>query len=215
MDLVIRSPRIPVLGETIIGGDFRTVPGGKGANQAVAAGRLGAQVSMVGCVGQDDFATSLLNSLAEAEVDHSYVIQDPSAATGVALITVDDAGENSIVVAPGANMRLSPIDIDAIEPVIAAANVLLLQLESPLETVTRAAEIAHAHGATVVLNPAPAPATMRSSEQMVRRMLPCNSITLRLPARWCRPSTFWVINVNFGKRCSSSASARWPGLGLA
>jgi ribokinase len=158
MDLVIRSPRIPVPGETIIGGDFQTVPGGKGANQAVAAGRLGAQVSMVGCVGQDAFAASLLNSLAEAGVDHTYVIQDPAAATGVALITVDDAGENSIVVASGANMRLSPINVDDAEPVIAAANVLLLQLESPLETVIRAAEIAHANGVTVVLNPAPAPA---------------------------------------------------------
>lgn len=157
MDLVIRSPRIPVPGETIIGGDFRTVPGGKGANQAVAAGRLGAQVSMVGRVGQDDFAASLLDNLAEAGVDHANVIQDPAAATGVALITVDDAGENTIVVASGANMRLSPIDVNAAEPVIAAAKVLLLQLESPLETVIRAAEVAHAHEVTVVLNPAPAP----------------------------------------------------------
>ncbi len=156
MDLVARAPRIPRPGETIIGGDFCTVPGGKGANQAVAAARLGAQVSMIGQVGRDAFAQALLDNLAAAGVDHSFVAQDPDAATGVALIVVDDAGENSIVVAPGANMRLSPTDVDEAESVVAAADALLLQLESPLETVTRAAEVARAHGVTVVLNPAPA-----------------------------------------------------------
>jgi len=156
MDLVARSPRIPQPGETIIGGDFQTVPGGKGANQAVAAARLGAQVSMVGRVGRDTFAGPLLDNLATAGIDHSFVTQDPQAATGVALIVVDDAGQNSIVVASGANMRLSPADVDRAEAAIAGADVLLLQLESPLETVTRAAEVARAHGANVILNPAPA-----------------------------------------------------------
>jgi len=156
MDLVARAPRIPEPGETIIGTGFRTAPGGKGANQAVAAARLGAQVSMVGRVGVDAFAGQLLDNIAAAGVDYTFVVQDSEAATGVALIVVDDAGQNSIVVASGANMRLVPADVDAAEAVISSADVLLLQLESPLETVTRAAELAHAHGVRVILNPAPA-----------------------------------------------------------
>jgi len=158
MDLVVRSPRIPVPGETIIGRDFQTLPGGKGANQAVAAARLGAQVSLVGRVGHDAFADSLLNNLAVNNVDCTYVVRDPESATGVALITVDDAGQNTIVVASGANMRLSPIDVTAAESIIASAEVLLLQLESPPETVLHAAEIARSHRVKVILNPAPAPA---------------------------------------------------------
>ncbi len=156
MDLVTRSPRIPQPGETIIGSDFHTVPGGKGANQAVAAARLGARTSMVGRVGCDAFAEQLLDNLAAAGVDHRFVLRNSEAATGVALIVVDDAGQNSIVVASGANMRLSPADVDAAAAAISPADVLLLQLESPLETVTRAAQMAHAHGASVILNPAPA-----------------------------------------------------------
>jgi ribokinase len=156
MDLVARAPHIPQPGETIIGRDFHTLPGGKGANQAVAAARLGATVAMVGRVGGDAFARLLLDNLAAAGVDHTSVTQDSGAATGVALIVVDAAGQNSIVVASGANMRLSPADVETAETAIASADVLLLQLETPLETVTRAAQIAHAHGVTVILNPAPA-----------------------------------------------------------
>ncbi len=156
MDLVARSPRIPRPGETILGGEFRTALGGKGANQAVAAARMGGQVSMVGRVGSDAFAQSLLDGLAADGIDHAYVMRDPEAATGVALIVVDDRGENSIVVASGANMRLSPADVDAAEAAIAVADVLLLQLEVPLGVVVRAAEVGRAHGATVILNPAPA-----------------------------------------------------------
>jgi ribokinase len=180
MDLVARAPRIPRPGETIIGGDFHTLPGGKGANQAVAAARLGAQVSMVGRLGQDTFAGSLLDNLTAAGVDHTFVIQDPEAATGVALIMVDDAGQNSIVVASGANMRLSPADVDAAEAAIADADALLLQLESPLETVARAAEVARAHGVRVILNPAPArslPATLLS---LVDVLIPNESETALL-----------------------------------
>jgi ribokinase len=120
---------------------------------------------MVGRLGQDAFADSLRDNLTKAGVDHTFVLQDPKAATGVALITVDDTGENSIVVASGANMRLSPADVEAAEATIAAASVLLLQLESPLDTVTRAAEVARAHGVKAILNPAPAqplPATLLS-----------------------------------------------------
>ena len=156
MDLVARSSRIPKPGETIIGGEFRTVPGGKGANQAVAAARMGAEVSMVGRLGQDAFAQPLLENLSAAGIDYTFVKQDPGAATGVALIVVDDAGENSIVVASGANMRLTPEDVDAAASSIASADALLLQLENPLETVVRAAEVARHHGVTVLLNPAPA-----------------------------------------------------------
>lgn len=156
MDLIVRAPRIPQPGETIIGSGFHVAPGGKGANQAVAAARLGARVSLVGRVGQDSFGTDLLANLREASVDHTYVVQDPDAASGVALIEVDDAGQNSIIVASGANMRLSPADVEAAEAVIAGADILLLQLESPLETVTRAAQLARAHQVTVILNPAPA-----------------------------------------------------------
>ena len=175
MDLVVRAPRIPQPGETIIGGDFHTVPGGKGANQAVAAARLGAQVSMVGRVGRGAFAGPLLKNLAAAGVEHAFVTQDSEAATGVALIVVDDAGQNSIVVASGANARLSPTDVDAAGAAIAAADALLLQLESPLETVTRAAELARAHGATVIVNPAPARSLPAALLSLVDVLIPNES----------------------------------------
>lgn len=156
MDLVVRSARMPRPGETILGGEFHTVPGGKGANQAVAAARLGAQVSMVGRLGDDAFGNELLQNLSAAGIDHEHVLRDAGSATGVALIVVDDAGQNSIVVASGANMSLAPSDVDAAAATLANADVLLLQLESPVETVTRAAQLAREHGVTVILNPAPA-----------------------------------------------------------
>ena len=156
MDLIVRAPRIPRPGETIIGRGFHVAPGGKGANQAVAAARLGAQVSLVGRVGQDSFAADLLANLKAAGVNHTYVSQDAETATGVALIEVDDAGQNSIVVAAGANMRLGPAEIEAARGVITGADILLLQLESPLETVSQAAQLAQAHHVPVILNPAPA-----------------------------------------------------------
>ena len=180
MDLIARTPRFPQPGETIIGSDFHTVPGGKGANQAVAAARLGAQVSMVGRVGRDGFAESLLNNLVAAGVDHAFVIQDPEAATGVALIAVDDAGQNSIIVASGANVRLSPTDVDGAEAAIAGADALLLQLESPLETVTRAAKAAHAHGVPVILNPAPARSLPDALLALVDVLIPNESETALL-----------------------------------
>jgi ribokinase len=156
MDLVIRSPRIPQPGETIIGSEFQTIPGGKGANQAVAAARLGGQVTMVGKVGEDTFADVLLDNLASAEIGASLVQRDGQAASGVALIVVDDHGENIIVVASGANMRMTEKDVEAAEAAIADSDVLLLQLEVPLPVVKRAVQIAQSHNVTVVLNPAPA-----------------------------------------------------------
>lgn len=180
MDLVVRSPRIPQPGETIIGGDFLTLPGGKGANQAIAAARLGGQVQMVGRVGQDEFGELLLGNLASAGVDHDWVMQDRTAPTGVALIVVDAFGQNSIVVAPGANMRLQPTDIETVEHVIAGADILLVQLESPLETVWAAVQIAHQHSVKIVLNPAPAQALPTRLLSFVDILIPNQSETALL-----------------------------------
>lgn len=156
MDLVVEAPRIPAPGETVLGSNLQTFPGGKGANQAVAAARAGAHVALVGRLGDDVFAGQLRDSLRGDGVDVDYVRETAATATGVALIVVDQSGQNSIVVASGANMHLTPADIDAAEPIIAQADVMLQQLEIPLETVQRAAEVAHAHGVPVLLNPAPA-----------------------------------------------------------
>lgn len=180
MDLVALSPRIPLPGETIIGKEFHTIPGGKGANQAVAAARLGAQVAMVGRIGRDAFAEPLLDNLAASAIDHAFVIQDPEAATGVALIVVDDAGQNSIVVASGANMRLLPEHVDGSEAAIASAQVLILQLEVPLDTVIRAAEIAKTHGVMVILNPAPARTLPDDLLSMVDVLIPNETETALL-----------------------------------
>lgn len=155
MDLVIQAPRHPRPGETLTGSAFRTFPGGKGANQAVAAARLGGQVTMVGCVGADPFGDALIANLQAAGVDTTCVGRS-SEATGVALITVSAAGENTIVLAPGANGAVSPETVLAHRDAIISADALLLQLEVPLPAVEAAAELAHAHNVPVILNPAPA-----------------------------------------------------------
>ncbi|MEI7645604.1 MAG: ribokinase [Chloroflexales bacterium] len=156
MDLVVRSPRLPRPGETLSGGPFSTYPGGKGANQAVASARLGAPTTMIGRVGADGFG-QMLRIAAEVDgVDVAGVIDTPGMPSGVALITVENGGQNTIVIAPGANAALTPEDVQAVAHQIAAARVLLLQLEVPLPAVIRAAAIAHAAGVTVILNPAPA-----------------------------------------------------------
>jgi ribokinase len=180
MDLVVRSARIPSPGETILGHEWVTVPGGKGANQAVAAARMGGQVSMIGRVGTDTFAQPLLDNLTTANIDYAHVRRDPHSATGIALITVDDHGENSIVVVSGANMRLSPQDVDAAGQTIASSRVLLLQLESPLETVIHAAQYAHQQGVTVVLNPAPALALPEHLYPLVDIIIPNETETALL-----------------------------------
>jgi ribokinase len=156
MDLVVRAPRHPQVGETIIGSDFGTYPGGKGANQAVAAARLGGAVKMIGRVGQDDFGQALLRNVSDNGVDTTFILRDPLSATGVALITVDDAGQNTIVVASGANARLTPEDVARAETAFEGASVLLLQLETPLLTISAAIQLAQRYGLRVVLNPAPA-----------------------------------------------------------
>lgn len=157
MDLVAMTPRIPVAGETITGGKFFTEPGGKGANQAYAAAKLGGHTAMMGRVGADDFGKAMRNNLAGVGCDVAGVrqVDGPS---GVALICVaESSGANSIVVAPGANHRLTPEDIAADGAVFDGCSVLLLQLETPLETVAAAAQFAKQRGARVILDPAPAP----------------------------------------------------------
>lgn len=156
MDLVVKAPRLPEVGETVTGGVFATFPGGKGANQAVAAARLGARVAMVGRVGADAFGERQLAGLRAEGIDVAHVGVDAGSATGVALITVDGAAKNTIVVAPGANACLRPEDVEAASALIARARVLLLQLEVPLDVVTLAARVGRAGGATVCLDPAPA-----------------------------------------------------------
>lgn len=156
MDLVVRTTRHPQVGETILGNDFRTFPGGKGANQAVAAAKLGYHVKMIGRVGQDAFGDQLIKAVADSGVETTYIRREPGAATGVALITVDEGGQNTIVVASGANWRLTPEDVAAAEVAFKGASVLLLQLECPLNTVEHAIQIARQNHVQVVLNPAPA-----------------------------------------------------------
>ena len=172
MDLVIRSSRIPKTGETILGGEFFMVAGGKGANQAVAAARLGADVYFVARVGQDAFGDKMLSNFRSEGIRTDFVRRDKSAASGVAIIVVDDAGENIIVVAAGANAHLSPADVDAAEEIIAAADSVLLQLEIPIETVHRAVQIAHKHGTRVILDPAPAQALPDSLLALVSLITP-------------------------------------------
>ncbi|MGG3738621.1 ribokinase [Aeribacillus pallidus] len=155
MDLVTESPRVPEKGETILGEKFHLIPGGKGANQAVAAARLGAQVKIIGAVGTDSFGTELLAHLKNEGIDVSNVKPVTSVSTGVASITLSE-GDNRIIVVPGANHLITPNDIEQCESVFANADVCVLQLEIPLETVEKAVEIAKKHGIKVILNPAPA-----------------------------------------------------------
>ena len=156
MDLVVKSPRIPAIGETILGEDFIMTPGGKGANQAVAAAKLGAEVFFVARLGDDVFGAQSLNNLNKEGVNTKYVIQTKGVASGVALITVDDAGNNVIVVAPGANRKLSPGDVKEAESCIASSGALVAQLEVPLETVEFAGRLVHNCGVPFILDPAPA-----------------------------------------------------------
>jgi ribokinase len=156
-DLVVKTPRLPQVGETIAGGHFGVFCGGKGANQAVAAARLGATVAMVGCVGSDGFGRQMREALAAEHIDITHVRTVDGTPSGVALITVDPAGRNTIVVAAGANHHVTVADVEAAADVIGASEVVLLQLELPLEVVARAAALARSRGRTVVLDPAPAP----------------------------------------------------------
>lgn len=159
MDLVARTPRLPARGETLIGHSFETVPGGKGANQAVAVARLGVPVEMLGRVGQDSFGESLLQGLRANGVGCDRIYQDDTS-SGIAIIAVEDSGENHIIVVSGANGRVGKTELGHLKEHVADARVLLLQLEVPLNVVVEAAAIAHQAGITVILDPAPAPQSL-------------------------------------------------------
>ncbi len=154
IDLVSRAPRYPQQGETLIGDAFDIFTGGKGFNQATAAARLGADVTLIGCVGTDVFGEMLLSAMSAEQIDGR--IKRAEVGTGVATIVVEPNGENSIIVVPRANMALTPADIEKAATCIAQADVLLLQLETPVAASERAAAIAKANGTLVLLNPAPA-----------------------------------------------------------
>jgi ribokinase len=155
MDLVTRAPRLPKGGETLIGQSFTTVSGGKGANQAVAAARLGARVSMIGCVGNDAYGEALRGALLAEQID-CQAVSTIGGSSGVALIVVDDSSQNSIVIVPGANGALTAEAIDRFDSVILAADVLICQLEVPDASVGHALKRGRELGKTVILNPAPA-----------------------------------------------------------
>ncbi len=169
-DLVVRAPHFPKPGETIQGQDLATIPGGKGANQAVAAARLGAHVAMLGCVGADGFGETLIENLKQNKVDTRHVRRDGSAATGTAIIVVDSNGENSIVLSPGANGRMRSDDIEP--SALNGAKLLLLQFEIPIETDLHAAELARQKKTRVILNPAPAHETPDELLKLADYVLP-------------------------------------------
>jgi ribokinase len=160
MDLVVRTRTMPAPGQTVLGTDFVTIPGGKGANQAVAAAKLGGDVHFVGRVGDDDFGQRLLNGLRQHKVNTKFVIVTEGVASGVASILVDRAGENSIVVAPGANARVTAADVDAARGLIASAACVVMQLEIPLSTVRHAIAMCQSLKVPVILDPAPAVAKL-------------------------------------------------------
>jgi ribokinase len=155
-DMVIKADRLPVPGETVIGGTFFMNPGGKGANQAVAAARLGGNVTFISKTGNDVFGKQSIELFNSENINTNYIFSDPKNPSGVALITVDSNGENSIVVASGANASLCPADIEKAKNEIEQAELILMQLEIPMETVEYATEMAFKNGIKVILNPAPA-----------------------------------------------------------
>lgn len=170
MDLVLRVPRMPLPGETLAGDKFMTIPGGKGANQAVACARLsapGPAVAMVACVGEDAFGQQMRQSITACGIDDRYIDEVAGEATGIASIMVDANAQNSIVIAAGANGRLDVERIERARPLIEQASIVLLQLEVPMATVIHSIELAHALGKIVVLNPAPAQSLPRELLQKI------------------------------------------------
>ena len=155
-DMIIKLDKIPVPGETVLGGEFSTAAGGKGANQAVAAARAGGDVTFIASVGNDAFGSEAIEGFRRDGINVDYIKRVDSEASGVALIFVDKKGENSIAVASGANAVLDVENIQKLKEVISQAQILLMQLETPIETITKAAQIAHDSGVKVILNPAPA-----------------------------------------------------------
>lgn len=157
MDLMIRASNLPLPGETVIADSKVENPGGKGANQAVAAARMGADVTMIGCVGDDSFATQLLQNLKGESVDTQQITRRENTASGVAVVMVEESGENAILVVSGANGLVSQQEIERARQAICDSDILLMQLEVPQEIVAYATQIAHEAGVSVILDPAPAP----------------------------------------------------------
>lgn len=175
MDLVMRTPRVPQGGETLFGHDFATLPGGKGANQALACARLGGHVAMVGRVGDDNFGQVLKSGLARDGVHVSQVTVTEGVTSGVAMILVEDIGQNRILISAGANGRVSTEDIDSVAAQIEQAAMLVVQLEVPLPAVVAAIKRAHTAGVPVLLNPAPAAALPDTLWPMIDLLVPNES----------------------------------------
>lgn len=155
-DMIIQTDKIPVPGETVIGGKFSIAAGGKGANQAVAAARAGGQVTFIARIGNDMFGQQAVEGFKNDDINVENVITDTEEPSGVALIFVDKTGENSIAVASGANSKLCAEDVEQADDIIKSADVLLMQLETPVDTIRTAAKIAKSKNVKVILNPAPA-----------------------------------------------------------
>ena len=175
MDMVVRTPHIPLPGETVLGSDFRTFPGGKGANQAVAAARQGARVTFIGRVGRDDFGQQLVEKLKSEGIDTNHISVDDASPSGIASITLDENGENCIVVAPGANYTITVNHIHQAGDAFKSADILLTQLEVPLEVIISAAKKASELGLKIVLNPAPAQVLPEQLLGMVDVLIPNES----------------------------------------
>ncbi|AAO35501.1 ribokinase [Clostridium tetani] len=175
MDLVAQTPRAPIEGETIIGKSFSQFTGGKGANQAVAAARLGAYVTMIGKLGKDSFGEAHIESLRREGINHDYVLFDDVESSGVGHITLEENGNNRIIVIPGANLKLTPKEVEDLEDNIKSSDIVILQLEIPFETVYKTIELAHKHGKTIILNPAPAAKLKEHFVELVDYIVPNES----------------------------------------
>lgn len=171
-DMVVKVHHLPSPGETVLGGDYIQSLGGKGANQAVAAARLGAEVTFVARLGQDAFGDASVAAYQADGIDTTYLVRDDTNPSGVAIIMVNSFGENVIAVAPGSNAKLSPVDILAAEKAIQGANCLLVQLEIPLDTVQASIQLAAKHHVPVILNPAPATRLPAGMIEMVDYLTP-------------------------------------------
>ena len=191
MDLVVTAQRAPEQGETVTGDDFQQIPGGKGANQAVAAARDGAETAMVGRVGEDAFSDILIDTMKKDPIDTRYIEKISQISTGVAQITVDHHGHNRIVVVPGANGSFTADDMESLRPLIARSNVLLMQLEIPLKAVERALVIAKEEGVFSILNPAPAINLPDSIYKNVDLMTPNETELLLLSGWHADDTTSW------------------------
>lgn len=167
MDLVVRTPRIPSDGETVIGLSFGRFPGGKGANQAVAAARLGADVTMIGKLGTDGFGDEMLATLNAEKINTEHILRDEAAASGVASIMLEESGRNRIVVVPGANLRYTPEDLRSVEHIISKSDIVMMQMEIDMSVIEEGVALTAKHQVPVLLNPAPA---QELSNDVLRRI---------------------------------------------